>query len=239
MSLPEAELVAEPGAGRVYSRSLLPGIADAVASGRVRVDAIARWLQDAAYEDLIDAGFDEGGVWVLRRLRLRVEGFPRFGEEVELRTFCSGLGRFSAERRTSVRGAAAAVEGVALWVWLDEDGTPGRFPARFLDVYGPSAKGRGAPVRLRHPAPPDDAPRVPWRFRAADVDVAGHVNNSHYWAPLEEHLAGADPGRVDVEIEHRESALAGEAAVVDLGDRLWIEADGRVCASIALLHGPA
>ena len=39
----------------------MPGIADAVGSGRVRVDAIARWLQDVAYADIIDAGFDEGG----------------------------------------------------------------------------------------------------------------------------------------------------------------------------------
>ena len=58
----------------------MPGIADAVGSGRVRVDAIARWLQDVAYADIIDAGFDEGGAWVVRRMRMRVEAFPRFGE---------------------------------------------------------------------------------------------------------------------------------------------------------------
>ena len=36
----------------------MPGIADAVGDGRVRLDAIARWLQDVAYADLIDAGFE-------------------------------------------------------------------------------------------------------------------------------------------------------------------------------------
>ena len=50
----------------------MPGIADAVGSGRVRVDAIARWLQDVAYADIIDAGFDEGGAWVVRR----IDGVP-------------------------------------------------------------------------------------------------------------------------------------------------------------------
>ena len=87
----------------------MPGIADAVGSGRVRVDAIARWLQDVAYADIIDAGFDEGGAWVVRRMRMRIEAFPRFGERVTLSTFCSGIGRFAAERRTSIRGETAAV----------------------------------------------------------------------------------------------------------------------------------
>jgi acyl-ACP thioesterase len=35
---------------------------------------------------------------VVRRLRIKVEHFPRFGEDLELRTFCTGIGRFSAER---------------------------------------------------------------------------------------------------------------------------------------------
>ena len=52
------ELVSEPDGGRAYEMSLMPGIADANGAGRVRVDAIARWLQDVAYHDLIDAGFD-------------------------------------------------------------------------------------------------------------------------------------------------------------------------------------
>src|SRR5438445_2370102 len=101
------EIVAEPGAGRVYEEMLRPGIADVTGTGRARLDAIARWLQDVAYRDLIDAGFDGAGVWIVRRMRVRVGRFPRFGDELVLRTFCSGTGRFSAERRTSISGAAA------------------------------------------------------------------------------------------------------------------------------------
>ena len=107
---------------------MMPGIADAVGGGRVRLDAIARWLQDVAYADILDAGFDQGGVWIVRRARMRVESFPRFGEPVTLRTHCSGLGRFSAERRTTIRGATAAVDAVASWVWIDERRAPGEVP---------------------------------------------------------------------------------------------------------------
>jgi acyl-ACP thioesterase len=180
-----------------------PGVADADAAGRCRLDAMARWLQDVAYADLIDAGFEGRGAWIVRRTRIRVERFPRFGEELELRTFCSGIGRFSAERRTSISGETAAVETVSLWVCLDpERGRPMRFPPEFTAAYEVSAGGRDANVRLRHPEPPEDAERSAWHFRATEMDPAGHINNSHYWVPLEEEIAaGPEPESIDAEIE--------------------------------------
>jgi acyl-ACP thioesterase len=205
-----------------------PGIADADGSGRCRLDAIARWLQDVAYADVVDSGFEGRGAWIVRRTRLRVEAFPRFGDELELRTFCSGIGRFSAERRTSIRGDRAAIETVALWVCLDPDrGRPMRFPPEFMSVYEESANGRSANVRLRHPDPPADAERSAWTFRASEMDPAGHINNSHYWTPLEEELAaGPEPAGIDAEIEFRDPAMPGEAAVLRSGSSMWIAGTG-------------
>ncbi len=212
-----------------------PGIADADGNGRCRLDAIARWLQDIAYADVVDAGFEGEGAWIVRRLRVRVEAFPRFGEDLELRTFCSGIGRFSAERRTSIRGQRAAVETVALWVCLDpERGRPMRFPPEFISTYEESAAGREANVRRRHPGPPEDAERSRWVFRASEMDPAGHINNSHYWAPLEEELAaGPEPETLDAEIEFRDPAMPGEVSVLRGGPSLWIVGgDGAVHASL-------
>jgi acyl-ACP thioesterase len=222
------ELVPEPGEGRVFERTLLPGIADAGADLRVRLDALARWLQDVAYADLLDTGADQGGVWIVRRARMRVERFPRFADPVTIRTFCSGLGRFAAERRTSVHGASAAVEAVALWVWIDaETGRPKRFPEEFVGMYSVSAAGRDAPTRLRHGGPPDDAERREWSFRATDEDVAAHVNNSHYWAALEDELAGSTVDAIDAEIEYREPMQPGPATVLRSRGGLWIAASDR------------
>jgi acyl-ACP thioesterase len=212
-----------------------PGIADADGSGRCRLDAMARWLQDVAYADVVDAGFEGQGAWIVRRGRIKAEAFPRFGEQLELRTFCSGIGRFSAERRTSIRGDRARVETVALWICLDpERGRPMRFPPEFLSLYEESAGGREANVRLRHPDPPDGAERSAWRFRASEVDPAGHINNSHYWVPLEEELAGGpEPDAIDAEIEYRDPAMPGEVALLRDGSSLWIAStDGAVHASI-------
>jgi acyl-ACP thioesterase len=165
-----------------------------------------------------------------------VEAFPRFGEEISLRTFCSGIGRFSAERRTSIRGDRAAVEAVALWICLDPDrGRPMRFPPDFISVYEESAGGRDANVRLRHPDPPPGAKRSAWAFRSSEMDPAGHINNSHYWTPLEEELtAGPDPKALDAEVEYRDPAMPGEVALLRDGSSLWITstAGGAVHASL-------
>jgi acyl-ACP thioesterase len=229
-----AELVPEPGQGRVFERAMLPGIADAGGDGRVRLDGIARWLQDVAYADLVDAGFHGRGAWIVRRARIRVEAWPRFGEELTARTFCSGFGRFAAERRTTIAGAGGRVEAVALWVYLDtESGRPLRFEDDFVMAYSESARGRPAQRRLRHPDPPEGAGRDAWTFRITDLDIADHVNNSHYWGPLERELAGAVPAGIDAEIEHRSAAQEGEVVVVSSDGAIWIaDPTGEVQASI-------
>jgi acyl-ACP thioesterase len=224
------ELVAAPAGGRVFRHGTVAGLADVAPSGRARLDAIARWLQDAALADVVDSGLDGGGVWVLRRLRLVVTRFPRFGEAVEVATFCSGTGALVAERRSTVlAGGSSIVEAVALWVHLDSDGAhPRPLPEGFETVYGAAAAGRRVRARLRHPGdPPADAARRPWRFRAADLDLAGHVNNAVYWQVVEEELAGAEPDADgDLEIEYRMPGDVGDAVVLAAGGMRWIAAGG-------------
>jgi acyl-ACP thioesterase len=221
------ELVPAPPSGRSFEHSLRPGAADVVGDGRegrARLDAIARWIQDVAYLDLVDSGFEGHGAWIVRRVRISVRSFPRFGDDLTLRTFCSGLGRFCAERRTSLRGGAAAVETVGLWVCLDpRTWRPMRLEDDFVAAYAESAAGRGAKFRLRHPGPPGDAARGSWTFRVSDLDLAGHVNNSHYWGPLEEDLvADPTPAPLDAEIEYRAPAGPGEAVVLRHDGALWL-----------------
>jgi acyl-ACP thioesterase len=66
------------------------------------------------------------------------------------------------------------------------------------------------------------------------MDPAGHINNSHYWAPLEEDLAsGPEPGAIDAEVEYRDPAVSGEAVLLRDGSSSWIAStDGAIHASI-------
>ena len=234
------ELVPPPERGRIYAGSARPGLADCAPSGRMRLDALARWLQDVAYADVEDAAVADVAVWVVRRTRIRVERFPRFGERFRLQTFCSGFGRAWAERRTvvtSADGGPAAVQAVSLWVHLDP-ATRRPFPltAREVELYGEAARGRRVTARLRHPGPGSADSSRSWTFRATECDLAGHVNNSAYWQPVEEELlGGGDPGGLDAEMEFRNPAQPGEKLVLSDGPQRWIVGENRdVHASVLL-----
>jgi acyl-ACP thioesterase len=224
------QLLPLPKRGRVFTGTARPGLADCTPSGRVRLDALARWLQDVAYDDVEDAGVADAVVWVVRRMRIKVERFPRFGERFELKTFCSGFGRMWAERRTTIaHEGAGVVETVSLWVHLDpESARPTPITPRELELYGEAAAGRRVTARLRHPPPGSADSRHQWRFRATDCDLADHVNNAAYWEPLEEELllAGAEPATIDAEMEFRNPAQPGDKLVLSDGDRRWIVGDG-------------
>jgi acyl-ACP thioesterase len=232
-----SEMVAAPYAGRVFRREARPGFADCSPSGRVRLDCLARWLQDVAYDDVDEAGLASAAVWVLRRTRIQVRRWPRFGEECRLATFCSGLGRMWAERRTTINGRGsgdADVEAVSLWVHLDPaDWRPIPLSETELEVYGPAAGGRRVTARLHHPPPPSDDAVGPWLFRATELDIANHINNSAYWQPLEQELLDLpEPEAVDAEIEFRAPAQPGEKQLVGDGGPLrpgalrWIASGG-------------
>jgi acyl-ACP thioesterase len=223
------ELVAPPERARVFSESVRPGLADCAPTGRVRLDALARFVQDIAYADAEDVGLSRTAAWVVRRTRMRVERFPRFGEDLELATFCSGVGRMWAERRTSIAGEGAAhVEVVSLWVHLDAtSGRPTPLTAEELAVWGESASGRTVTARLRHAGPENTDDSFPWCFRRTECDLAGHINNAAYLQPLEEELLqGDDLGSIDVEIEYRSPAQAGHKLVLRQGVRRWIISPG-------------
>jgi acyl-ACP thioesterase len=230
-----AGVIGLPERGRIFVGEARGRLGDVTAAGRVRVDALARWLQDVAYDDVADAGLTEAGSWVVRRTRMLVNRFPRFDEPVTLRTFCSGVGPRWAQRRTSLTGRDGAhVEADALWIFLDwETLMPARLDERFDAVWGEAAGGRRAErARLQHGSPPDDAPRFDWRFRAADVDLADHVNNAAYWAVLEERLG--EPDTLDATAEYRDAAQPGPARVAHTDDTLWVMSDeGAIYASIS------
>jgi acyl-ACP thioesterase len=240
---PATELVPIPADGRVFGQTVRPGLADCSPSGRIRLDALARWLQDVAYADVEDAGVADRAIWVIRRARLHVTRFPRFGERFRVTTFCSGLGRMWAERRTTItrEGARTSdVEAGALWVHLDPvSQRPTPLSAVEMQAYGAGAAGaRKVTARLHHPPAPQGAQALPWRFRATECDLAAHVNNAAYWLPLEEELLAGpepEPDAIDVEIEHRTPAQPGDKQVLRAGDWRWIvDAAGEAHASLVI-----
>jgi acyl-ACP thioesterase len=211
-------------------------LSDTDATGRLRLDAIARYLQDVASEDWLDAGFDhDSHVWVVRRTELELLEPFRPEDAIELQTWCSGVAGSSAARRYSLTGAGGGrVEAESIWIHLDHDLRPKRLDERFLETYGTSAAGRRAPTRFTLPPPPC-ATGAPWAFRATDVDRLGHVNNAAYWVPLEERWAARLRGGVKATVEYRKPVDLGEPTeLVDEGALLWLVAGGEVRSAARL-----
>jgi acyl-ACP thioesterase len=210
------EYVELPARGRVYGVERRVHLGDVDATGRLHLEALARYLQDVATDDADDAQLSERrGVWVLRSNDVEVIRAPAFQEVVELRTFCSGTGPRWAERRTRIIGdRGAQVEAAALWVFVDrEHGRPIALDDDFLERFGESAAGRRIRGRLLHGTPPPDARRRAWPLRTSDFDVLDHVNNARSVEAIDDEFVACLPGAhaARMRMEYRGAIERGNA----------------------------
>jgi acyl-ACP thioesterase len=204
-----------PSQGRTFVESRRVRLTDMDPQGRLRLDAVARFLQEIAIADVNETGWGAPDhLWFVRRMRIDVVEPFLADRTVELVTWCSGLAAVAAGRRWSLTGdRGGRIEVDSVWIHLDADQRPARI-TRF-DAYAQAAGGRLVSARPQLADPPTDGPRSPWPLRASDVDLHGHVNNTVYWQAIEHVLlcAGPDPGRpLRARLEFREP--------LDLGDPL-------------------
>ncbi len=228
---------------REFTQTRRVFLGDASMSGRLRLDALAQFLQDLAANDAEDAEVVRDRGWVLRKMALDVRRLPAIYEDVVITTWCSGAGSRWAERSTRLADTRAleggvCVEAAALWVYIDlATGAPVPLSDTFHDVYGEVPK---VTARLRHAGPPADAKRRPWPLRITDFDVFGHVNNAVYWSAVEDELAGWLEGRhiSRCEVEYRAGIDPGDVPglLVAAGDELalWFVVGDEVRASVVV-----
>jgi acyl-ACP thioesterase len=205
--------IPRPTRGRTFAACRRIGLADLDPRGRVRLDALARLLQDVAIDDVQETGWGTPShLWFVRRIRIDVHEPFLEDREVELVTWCSGLAAIAAGRRWSLtgdRGGRAEVDSV--WIHLDADQRPSRIEG--FGVYGEATGGRHASTKLELPDPPPDDSALPWPLRATDIDVHGHLNNAIYWQAVEHVLASHEVDarrQVVAELDYREPIDAGD-----------------------------
>ena len=213
-----------PAEGRTFSARRRIRLSDMDPQGRLRLDAVARYLQDVAIDDVQETGWGmPDHLWFVRSIRIDVLA-PFLGDRVvELTTWCSGVAAIAAGRRWSVTGdVGGQIEVDSVWVHLDAQASPARIED--FGVYAEAAAGRPVSTRLALPDPPAGGDRTAWPLRSADVDLHGHVNNAVYWQAVEELLPrlGVDPRRpLRGELDYRGPIDLGEhveLVAFDAGD---------------------
>jgi acyl-ACP thioesterase len=235
-----------PTRGRTFAGRRRVRLADVDAHGRLRLDALARFLQDLAIDDVRETGWGAPEhIWFVRRIHVDVQVPFLEDDEVAMVTWCSGLAAIAAGRRWSItgnRGGRAEVDSV--WIHLGPDQRPKRIED--FGVYAEATGGRRVSARPELAVPAGDAPRSPWPLRVTDVDRHGHVNNAVHWQAVEHLLAdgGPDPraplrARLDYRDaldlgEGLELAVARDAGRLDIG--LVTPAAVKAVASIEPLH---
>jgi acyl-ACP thioesterase len=224
---------------RVFTALTRVRLGDVSPKGRLRLDGIARLLQDVATDDALDGAPDDDAGWVVRRTRIEVAQWPVLREDLTLSTWCSGHGRRWAVRRTALVGEAGGrVETEALWIHVDRrTGRPVPLGESFFAVWGAGITDSAVRARRTLPDRPEGR-TVAWPLRFSDFDALGHVNNAAYWVPADEALAarqGLDaPLRAEIEYRHgvvRDEAVTLVTADTEGGFLLWWVVDGQVRAS--------
>jgi len=228
-----------PPSGRIYRTSRRVRLGDVTPKGRLRLDAVARYLQDIANDDAVDGQYSDIHGWVVRRTELWVHQLPSYMTDIELATWCGGLGSHWAERRTSITSAdGARIEAATLWVHVDlQTLKPSPLPPDFPERVAEASRGRTIRANLtigKALPQPDLSAAAPWQVRFADMDAVGHMNNAVYWTAVEEYLASHRAFRppMHATIEHH--------LPVDPGDEVAIETltfDDRVVLRHVLGNG--
>jgi acyl-ACP thioesterase len=214
-------LVAIPSPGRTFAESRRVRLTDLDPRGRLRLDAVARFLQEIAIDDVDQTGWGAPEhLWFVRRMRVDVVEPFLADRTVELVTWCSGLATVAAGRRWSLTGdRGGRIEVDSVWIHLDADQRPARITG--FNPYVEAAAGRRVSARPQLPDPPAGATRSPWPLRASDIDLHGHVNNTAYWQAIEHVLKGTgpDPARpLRARLDFREP--------LDFGDGLELAVSG-------------
>jgi len=227
------EFVPPSNGVRIFSEEFNVRLGDADVTGQLRLDGVARFLQDVATDDWDDTGIESTDTWVVRRTSLRIaEGgrWPRYKERVTLSTWCAGVGAAWAERRTDVLiGSRRLLEAEAIWVPIDQTGYPVRVRTSFFDVYGEAVRARKISGRVASPLVDDHALRRPWPLRRADLDIVGHVNNAAVWEAVTE-VVTSPVTQVTV-IHHGPIESGHDVTLLHAQGAMWLDVDGKVAVS--------
>ena len=220
----EFEMAPKPDAGRFFSTVRRVRLGDSSPGGRLRLDALVQYLQDVSNDDSRDAQWSDPHGWVVRRTVLDIYEVAEYLQEVQLTTWCGGLGSHWAERRTQVCAldGKVLIDAATLWVHIDmQTMKPLVVPQDVIDVVHETTQGRSVSSRLILKGTASPTHVIEWPLRFTDFDTLGHMNNAAYWQVSEELLSMYPEIRRNMRaiVEHVNPVDPGTIVQVDIEEK--------------------
>ncbi len=185
--------------------------------------AICQFLQEVASNHAEQLGFgvswllENQRTWMLSRMVVKMDSFPRVGEEILVNTWPSGTDRLLFLRDFSIERASGEVLGraVSSWVYMNLESRRPVHPSSKEFEYDFSGTGERAidinPGKV--PVLADEVEKGAFRVRFNDLDMNNHVNNIKY---IEWLMESVDPDYrrvnrpVDLSVNFLAEALYGQ-----------------------------
>lgn len=175
--------------------------------GRIKLRALFDYAQEAAgrHAERLTVGMEllqsRGQAWMLSRIRLRVQHYPRSGETIRLETYPRGFEKLFAVREFRFQSESGELfgEGTSCWLLVDREKLKVLNPAAEISAALPdnAALPRAYPSigKLPVPAFPLDQE---YQVRESQIDINGHLNNAEYAGMVQDFLG---PGVYPREIQ--------------------------------------
>jgi len=194
---PDLTLAQQPDRGPIFVKSRPVRTGDIDVAKQVRLDAVARYLQDIGNDNIEAAGaIDTHPLWIVRRTVVDVVRPAIWPEELTMTRWCSGFSTRWANMRVRFDGSnGALMETEGFWINISaESGMPTRMSDDFMRPLEESTDEHRLKWKrvLAENAPEADDAGVldtPFALRATDIDPFDHVNNAVYWQAVEEVLS--------------------------------------------------
>jgi len=163
------------------------------ADGITTAASIANYLQDAAgkHADIMEFSaqrlLDDGIAWVLTRLRIKIERYPNFHENIIIKTWPSVFTKRVASRDYCIADLDGndIVHATSNWITFDlNERKMVELPGYVLEAHPQNAE-RSLEFEARSIAKlKGDTEEKSFNVRESDIDYNNHVNNVHFieWA---------------------------------------------------------
>ncbi|KZM75315.1 acyl-[acyl-carrier-protein] thioesterase [Nocardia terpenica] len=187
-------LASVPAAGHIFDVDRRLGTVELDERQCLRVDGVARYLQDVGVDHLEHVGaLREHPHWIVRRTVIDVIRPIAWPAELRLRRWCSGLSsRWCTMRVRLDADNGGPIETEGFWIHMNKESmSPSRFSDRFFDLLATTTDEHRLRWRqwLNEPLPSAAGARFP--LRRSDIDHFEHLTNTAYWDGVHEFAATA------------------------------------------------